>query len=208
MLTGLSKYGLLQCFLSEPKNKYPVRSRGIVMKLKYQIIKDDEKKTVILREYAELDKEILSPLCEESYEIKAVKAAIAEGKEALIAALRTKNMYPPGIYAGKIAATMTELLKSKDEQSTELFFNDIELLAPEVEDNDIEAELSAESEAIDELLEDDYNEEEIEEKGAIKKINSSLKIADDESGDVDDDVWPGSYMVMEGLIYIWPDIIN
>lgn len=158
------------------------------MKLKYQIIKDDEKKTVILREYAELDKEILSPLCEESYEIKAIKAAIAEGKEALIAALRTKNMYPPGIYAGKIAATMTELLKSKDEHSTELFFNDIELLAPEVEENDIETELSAESEAIDELLEDDYNEEEIEEKGAIKKINSSLKIADDESGDVDDDV--------------------
>ena len=158
------------------------------MKLKYQIIKDNEKKTVILREYAELDKDILSPLCEESYEIKAVKAAIAKGKEALIAALRTKNMYPPGVYTGKIAVAITELFKSKGEQSTELFFNDIELLAPEIEEDDLEAELSAESEAIDELLEDDYNEEEIEDKGAIKKINSSLKVADDESGDVDDDV--------------------
>ena len=145
------------------------------MKLKYQIIKDDEKKTVIPREYAELDKDILSPLCEESYEIKAVKAAIAEGKETLIAALRTKNMYPPGIYAGKIAAAMTELFKSKSEQSTELFFNDIELLAPEMDEDDLETELSAESEVIDELLEDDYNEEEIEDKGAIKKIKPIIK---------------------------------
>ena len=39
---------------------------------------------------------------------------------------------------------------------------------------------------IDELLEDDIDDS-YEEKDAIKKIDSSLKIADDDFADVDDD---------------------
>ena len=38
--------------------------RIVAMKQKYEIIKDYEKNTLILREYAELDKDTLSPLCE------------------------------------------------------------------------------------------------------------------------------------------------
>ena len=67
------------------------------MKQKYTIIKDSTNKQLIIREFAELDKEILSLLCEETYEQKAILAAIKKGKDNLISALRTKNLYPPGV---------------------------------------------------------------------------------------------------------------
>ncbi len=51
------------------------------MKQKYEFIKNTEKNTLVLREYAELDKDILSPLCEEEYDIKTITAAVAEGKK-------------------------------------------------------------------------------------------------------------------------------
>jgi len=157
------------------------------MKQKYQIVKDDQKKSLIVREYAELDKDILSPLCEEIYDLESINSAIAEGTAMLIAALRTKNMYPPGIYANKIADAVVKLLRSAETQSTELFFDDIELLAQDQEGADLETELGADSEDIDDLLEEDYDEE-YENKDAIKKLNSSLKIADNEYGDVDEEV--------------------
>jgi len=154
------------------------------MKQKYQIVRDDQKKTLIVREYAELDKDILSPLCEEIYELESINSAIADGKAELIAALRTKNMYPPGIYANKIADAVVKLLGAAEVQSTELFFDDVELLGQE--DIGFEEGLESDSEDIDELLEEDYDDE-YENKDAIKKLNSSLKVADNEYGDVDED---------------------
>ena len=158
------------------------------MKQKYEIIKDNEKNTLILREYAELDKDTLSPLCEESYDITAIAAAVSGGKSTLIAALRTKNMYPPGLYAEKIAATVTELLGDGEKQAAELLFDDIELLNREREREIREAEIKDEVEEIDELLTDDFedDEDDFEGGGEIKDINS-LKVADDEYGDGDEE---------------------
>jgi hypothetical protein len=157
------------------------------MKQKYEIIKDDEKKTLILREYAELDKDILSPLCEESYDIDALAAAVSGGRSALVAALRTKNMYPPGFYAERIADAVAELLEGRERQVAELLFDDIELLnrEREIERQQAEvaekAEIKDEVEQIDELLTDDFedDEDDFEGGGEIKDINS-LKVADDE----------------------------
>ena len=154
------------------------------MKQKYQIAKDDKKKSLIVREYAELDKDILSPLCEENYQLESINSAIAEGKAVLITALRTKNMYPPGIYANKIADAVVTLLGSSEVESTELFFDDIELLGQQ--EFHLKENLEADSEDIDHLLEDDYDED-YEDKDAIDKLNSSLKVADNEYGDVDED---------------------
>jgi hypothetical protein len=160
----------------------------VAMKQKYEIIKDNEKNTLILREYAELDKDSLSPLCEESYEITAIAAAVSGGKSTLIAALRTKNMYPPGLYAEKIAATVTELLGDGEKQTAELLFDDIELLNREREREIREAEIKDEVEEIDELLTDDFedDEDDFEGGGEIKDINS-LKVADDDFGDGDEE---------------------
>jgi hypothetical protein len=164
--------------------------RIVAMKQKYEIIKDSEKNTLILREYAELDKDTLSPLCEESYDITAIAAAVSGGKSTLVAALRTKNMYPPGLYAEKIAATVTELLGDGEKQAAELLFDDIELLNREREREIREAEIKdeVEVEEIDELLTDDFedDEDDFEGDGEIKDINS-LKVADDEYGDGDEE---------------------
>ena len=157
------------------------------MKQKYEFIKNTEKGILILREYAELDKDILSPLCEEQYNIKTIEAAMTEGKDILMTALRTKNMYPPGLYAEKIADVVTEFLVATDQDTTELLFDDIDLLKLEREQEALELAAEEEAENIDDLLsdEDDYDES-FESGGELKGVGS-FKVADDEYGDVDDD---------------------
>ncbi len=152
------------------------------MKQKYTIVKDDKNKQLIIREFAELDKEILSLLCEETYDEKQIRAAIRKGREALIAALRTNNLYPPGMYADKIADAVKNLYAAKTKASEDLFFDDLELLAKEVKVETDEAQVEKDSGDLDEVLEEDF-ESEYEDEEPIKKMDSSLKIADDEYGD-------------------------
>ena len=116
------------------------------------------------------------------YDAKIIRAAIKEGKETLIRVLRTKNMYPPGIYANQIADAVLSIFTGKEPDSVELFFDDIELINQEQEPPEILDELESESEEIDELLEDDYDEN-YDDKEAIKQ--SSLKVAEDEGADTD-----------------------
>ena len=96
------------------------------MKQKYSIHKDTEKQRLVIKEYGELNKEILSLLCEESYAEEVVQEAIKEGKEALVKVLRTRNMYPPGVFANSIADLVIVLYGSKGEQSTEIMLDDKE----------------------------------------------------------------------------------
>jgi len=156
------------------------------MKQKYLILNDKENKQIKIQEFAELNKQMLSLLCEEAYDYKTIKTAISAGKDELIAALRTNNMYPPGIYAEQIAGAVNQLIKSRKQESVELFFDDINLLAKKrgtgkggEPDGDEPVEL-------DDVLEDDYDDP-YDEKDEIKKIDSSLKIADDNYVDGDDD---------------------
>jgi hypothetical protein len=157
------------------------------MKQKYSILKDAGNKQLIIREFAELDKELLSLLCEETYEHKAIKSAISNGKEALISTLRTKNLYPPGTYVEKIADAVIDLYGSRDKGSVELLFDDLEFLTREHEPAEVsEPDVEEEPADLGELLEDDF-EDDYENKNEISKIDSSLKIADDDFVDVDDE---------------------
>jgi hypothetical protein len=162
--------------------------KGAKMKQKYTIIKDSKNKQLIIREFAELDKEILSLLCEETYEQKVILAAIKKGQAHLISALRTNNLYPPGIYAKKIAAAVIDLYADKGRESEELFFNDLELLARanEPEARVAEEPVDEQDDEMDELLEGDF-ESDYEDAGHTKKLGSSLKIADDEYGDTNEE---------------------
>ena len=155
------------------------------MKQKYLIIKDKENKQIKIQEYAELNKEMLSLLCEEAYDYKTIKSAISAGTETLIASLRTNNLYPPGIYAEKIASAVAELYKSRDQESLELFFDDINLLAKNREAAEVAEQLEEDAPDMDEMIEDGY-EETFEDKDDLKKINSSLKVAGDDFSDDDD----------------------
>ena len=160
------------------------------MKQKYTIVRDDKNKQLIIREFAELDKQILSLLCEETYDSKLIRAAIKQGSTHLISALRTNNLYPPGIYAAKIAESVTALYATKGQESIDLFFDDLELLAvkssPEPEKTQEEKPVEEQGENVDDLLDDDF-ESEYEEKDKISKLKSSLKIADDDYSDTPSD---------------------
>jgi hypothetical protein len=109
--------GLIFCGFESVKNiqinLFCSTGKGVKMKQKYTIIKDSKNKQLIVREFAELDKEILSLLCEETYEQKVILAAIKKGKEDLISALRTNNLYPPG----------PNLLKSRLKSRTKKWMN-------------------------------------------------------------------------------------
>lgn len=158
------------------------------MKQKYLILNDRENKQIKIQEFAELNKETLSLLCEEAYDYKTIKSAISTGKDELIAALRTNNMYPPGIYANQIADAVIDIYKSKKQESVELFFDDINLLTKSRKAIKIAGQDDDDDESADlvEMLEDDFDDA-YSEKDEIKKIDSSLKIADDDYADGDDD---------------------
>ena len=155
------------------------------MKQKYLIINDKEKKQIKIQEYAELNKEMLSLLCEEAYDYKTIKAAVSAGPETLISALRTNNLYPPGIYAEKIASAVVDLLKSKDQESLELFFDDVNLLAKNRGTAKVTEQLEDESADMDETMEDSY-EDTFDDKDDLKKIDSPVKIAGDDFSEADD----------------------
>jgi hypothetical protein len=152
------------------------------MKQKYLIINDKKNKQIKIQEFAELNKEMLSLLCEETYDYKTIRSAISSGTVSLISALRTNNLYPPGIYAAKIASAVAELYKSKEQETRELFFDDVNLLDKNREVAEITQQLGDDSQDLDEVPEDDYQET-FEDKDDLKNIGSSIKIAGDDYSD-------------------------
>ncbi len=158
------------------------------MRQKYIVVKDTEKNKIILQEYAELDKDDMSLLCEETYNADAFESAFETSRTALISAIRTRNMYPPSGYTEQIVDGVIALLNSDEEQtSVEILFSDADLLKAEREE--LEA-MEEESTDIEDLLEDTDNlEDEFGEDDTISNIgsNSSIKIADDESLDIEDE---------------------
>jgi len=156
------------------------------MKQKYTIIKDSENIQLIIREFAELEKEKLSLLCEEAYPNDTIRSAIKKGKGAVISTLRTNNLYPVSKYAERIAQAVIDLFASKDKESAELLFDDIELLNKGRKPARAEAEIEDKSTDMEALLEDDFDDS-FEEKNEIKKLDSSFKIADDDYGDGGDE---------------------
>lgn len=156
------------------------------MKQKYVVLLDNESGQLAIQEYAELDKEMLSLLCEETYDLETIQAAIQKSRSALIQALRTHNMYPPGSYTEQIANAIVEMFEPGANTSAELFFEEKELFsamdeeilsdADESEDDDSELD-------VDDLLDDDI-EDDYEDKGIPKDLKKSIKISD---GDADID---------------------
>ena len=156
------------------------------MKQKYLLLKNDEKTKLIIREFAELDKDKFSLLCEETFDNESVESAIAKGKETLIATLRTQNLFPIGIFAEKIAEGVINLWESENDQSVELFFSDIDLLTKRVEEPLILDDIEDEPAEIDDLLEEDeLNPIDIE-KDKISKTAHKTTVIKDELDNTED----------------------
>jgi len=157
------------------------------MKQKYSILKNNEENKLTIREYAELDKEILSLLCNEIYDDESIESAIAKGKETLISTLRTKTLFPISIYAEKIAEAVMNMYEHENDQSIELFFNDMDMLTKDRKVPVVEDEVKSEPAEIDELLEGDVSDSNFDDKSEIKNITRPIKVIDDDSDDIEDE---------------------
>jgi hypothetical protein len=126
---------------------------------KYLIELDNKKERLSIKEYGELDKGLYTLLCEQHYDSAAIAAAIALGKEALIGALRTRNLYPIRPNMERLARSVATLYASSDLHSVEVAFDDKEIFLIPEEDNsplsELEEETEGEEEVVDDLLADD-----------------------------------------------------
>ena len=157
------------------------------MKHKYLIEKNTEQKQVTIKEFAELDKETLSFLCQETYAEEKIAAAVTKGKDALIAALRTPNMYPSGFFADKIADAVLTMYGHESGLSSEVVLDDVDFIAKQRVKRKIVEDIEEEATGIEELLEEDFEEDGLDEKTPIKKIDSPIKVLDNDYEDFDDD---------------------
>ena len=158
------------------------------MKQKYVVRLDNEIGKLSIQEYAELDKEMLSLLCEETYDTEAIKLAMAKDRNALIQALRTNNMYPPGVYTESIADAIVAMFQPGANTSAELFFEERELFDPVseegIDETDDEDDDDSEMD-VDDLLDDEDIEDDFEEKGIIKNLKKTIQISDEDAS-IDD----------------------
>jgi hypothetical protein len=156
------------------------------MKQKYVISREADPQRLVIKEYAELDKEIFSLLCQEQYPEESLRKALSQGTDTLITSFRTRNFYPTYAFATRIAEAITTLLNQDGEEPIEVVIDDSEFLNRRRTEPALRPDTEEEAEDIDDLL-DDAVEEEFEDID-IDKINSGLKIADEDPGDLDEDV--------------------
>ena len=152
------------------------------MKQKYVVLLDNETGKLSIQEYAELDKEMLSLLCEETYDAETIKNAMQKDRNALIQALRTHNMYPPGMYTERIADAIFAMFQPDANPSAELFFEEREMFDP------LDEEVMNESDEDDETTGMDVNElldDDIGEKKIIKDLKKTIRTSDADTS-VDD----------------------
>ena len=97
----------------------------------YAIIEKDLKKVAT----SMLQKASFSFLCTETYKSEKITDSIARGMNDLVAAIRTDNMFPIEPYATRIAESVKVLFDSADDNSVELFFDDVDLVAINKEPN-------------------------------------------------------------------------
>ena len=156
------------------------------MKQKYAILRDDDQKTLVLREYAELDKEMMSLLCEETYAQDKIETALKEGHQSVINAIRTNNMYPPIIFAQAIAEAIGGILSDGGNSSAELFFDDKELfnqeiiLPPEEVEEEVDEEVDVDT-LLDDNIDDDFEDDKV-----LTDLKTSIQVSEEDGNDIDD----------------------
>jgi hypothetical protein len=112
-----------------------------MMRQKFLISRNLEKKELKIMEYAVIDKNLkkvtsenldknnFALVGEETYKSESIIDSIAQGDANLIGTLRTRNIFPISTYASKIAEKIKEIYTLSDDFTTELFFDDCDLIS-------------------------------------------------------------------------------
>lgn len=157
------------------------------MKQKYVISKSEDKKELKIEEAAELEKEIMSPLCEVTYPIKDIKSAISNGKDSLVSFLRNKNFFPPYLWINNIADAVMGLVGDKNEQSIEILFDDKKDRELDMEQEADLDELEEEIDEVDESEPDEFDQL-VDNNDKIKDGVIPIKIDEFENEDREEDI--------------------
>ncbi len=152
------------------------------MKVKY-ILEKNEDDQLTIGEYSVLDKKDLmmfTLLSEQSYEGAAIQEAIAKGKDDLITALRTIDLYPQGGYRDTLVDLVKDLYGPDGQALMEVVIDDADQLSEQAKERelleDLEEIIEDDTEEFDELLKGDEE---------IPNIKASIRVADEETANVE-----------------------
>jgi len=126
------------------------------MKHKYVFSKDTATGELSIREYAELNKDIFSPVCETVYEVNQFEKALAQGPAALMAEMRTHNFYPPSSFSEKIVLGISDMISASGQEMVEIFCDDADFLTKSLDGHEAFEEIDDdEDETLDEFIDED-----------------------------------------------------
>lgn len=157
------------------------------MRHKYVISLNNEKEEMILQEYGELDKDIFTIVSEGIYPRSEIQDVAGKGMDSLANAIRTRDFYPCGTVAVKIAASIMELLEGQNETAVEVVCDDADYLTKRGIPVAFIEDVEDEAPDVDDLLEDDFVpdfDDDIDTKG----VESSISIDVSGESDMDDDL--------------------
>jgi hypothetical protein len=154
------------------------------MKHKYVFSKDTATGELAIREFAELNKDLFSPVCETVYDVKQFEAAVARGPEALMAEMRTRNFYPPSSFSERIVIGITEAIFSGEQEMVEIFCDDADFLTRSVEGHEeFETIDDDDDESLDEFIDEDLPVDTFDEDVKSGKADSSDSDSEDDTPD-------------------------
>ncbi|ABW69019.1 hypothetical protein [Desulfosudis oleivorans] len=123
------------------------------MKQQFLVARGEAKTDLLIREFAELEKNETSLVGEHVFKVSDLKKAAQAGLGELITRLRTADFFPPAFLAEKLAQGVMEMLKDAGKESVEVLVDDMTVMKDQEADF-VDDELD-DDEDIDELLEDD-----------------------------------------------------
>lgn len=126
------------------------------MKHKYVFSKDTATGELSIKEYAELNKDVFTPICETVYEVKQFESALAQGPVALMAEMRTQNFYPPTSFSEKIVLGISDMISSGGQEMVEIFCDDADFLTKSLDGHEAFEDIDdSEDETLDEFIDED-----------------------------------------------------
>ncbi len=159
------------------------------MKHNYVILNGENENELRIKESAELDKGMMTPVFEEVLDRSRIEAA-QNDSIALLAAVRTPSFYPAHNCAVRLAEAVRTFLQTGGKEPVEMSFDDSEFLSKiRIEREAVLEDLDTSVE-IDDLLEDDIEDESFLEESDIKTIAApptALRVADDDDALLTDD---------------------
>ena len=148
------------------------------MKQRFSISRNTGGEKIVIKEYAELDKGAFSLLCEESYEVEAVEAALEKGSDLVIALLRTESFFPTNDFAEKLSAGLMDYIKQGGSDLVTIDAADSECISSS--SKEVPEEVNG---SVDGLLEMD-GEDIIDDDEPVEKLEAPIKIAEDETVEI------------------------